>query len=72
MTVLPGDLGRRFVLEVADLAPEEAARVSVNRQDAGGFINRPLRLDVTRWIQAGDNLIRIEPFSPKEAKLCVY
>lgn len=72
VTVLPGDLGRRFVLEVADLAPEEAARVSVNRHDAGGFINRPLRLDVTRWIQAGDNLIRIEPFSPKEAKLCVY
>ena len=70
--VLPGDLGRRFALELVDLAPEEAARVAVNGQDAGGFISRPLRLDVTRWIKAGENSVRIEPFSPSAVRLCVY
>ena len=70
--VVPSDLGRRFFLELGALAPEEAARVTVNGQDAGGFISRPLRLDVTRWIKAGENSVRIEPFSPREARLCVY
>jgi hypothetical protein len=70
--VVPGDLGRRFFLELVDLAPEEAARVTFNGQDAGGFISRPLRLEVTRWIKAGENSVHIEPFSPREAKLCVY
>ncbi len=60
------------LLELSDLAPEEAARVTVNGQDAGGFISRPLCLDVTRWIKAGENSVRIEPFSPRQARLCVY
>ena len=47
-----------------DVAPEAAARVTVNGKDAGGFIGRPLRLDVTRLLQPGTNTIRIEPFAP--------
>jgi len=37
----------RVYLEMDELAPEVAARVSVNGQDAGGFIGAPLRLLVT-------------------------
>jgi hypothetical protein len=72
VVVSPADMDGRFYLELSGLAPEEAARVTVNGQDAGGFISRPLRLDVTRWIKAGENSIRIEPFAPGSARLCVY
>ena len=54
-----------------DLSPEAAARVTVNGQDAGGFIGRPLRLDVTRLIKHGSNTILIEPFAPHSARLVV-
>ena len=63
---VPGDcdLARaRALLELADLAPEAAARVTVNGQYAGGFIGRPFRLDVTRLLLTGPNTIRIEPFA---------
>jgi hypothetical protein len=72
VTVDRAPRGSRFILEMESLAPEEAARVTVNGQDAGGFIGRPLRLDVTRWIRTGANTLRIEPFAPKAARLSVY
>ncbi len=62
----------RVFLELDELAPENAARVSVNGQYAGGFLAKPLRLDVTAHLQPGANTIRIEPFAPKSAKLVVY
>jgi hypothetical protein len=66
------DLAReRIFLDVADLAPEEAARVTINGKDAGGFIGRPLQLDVTRHLTAGSNTIEIAPFAPKSARLVV-
>jgi hypothetical protein len=71
---LPGeiDLKRaRVFLELDELRPEAAARVSINGRDAGGFIGRPLRLDVTRWLRAGGNSFRIEPFAPGSARLRV-
>lgn len=70
---LPPELAQaRVYLEGEDLAPEAAARVHVNGQDAGGFLGRPFRLDVTRWIQTGTNQLRIEPFAPKNVRLVVY
>ena len=67
------DLGtKRLYLEVDELAPEPAARVSVNGQYAGGFIGKPLRLEVTKHLKSGRNAIRIEPFSPKSARLVTY
>ncbi len=64
------DIARsRAVLVMDDLAPEAAARVTVNGQDAGGFIGRPFRLDVTRLLRTGTNTIRIEPFAPGAAQL---
>jgi len=59
----------RVHLELDSLAPEAAARVTVNGAYAGGFIDKPLRLDVTPHIKAGKNTIVIEPFAPKNARL---
>ena len=55
-----------------EVAPETAARVTVNGQDAGGIIGKPLRLNVARYLKPGPNTIRIEPFAPKAARLMVY
>jgi alpha-L-rhamnosidase len=63
--------GRRVDLEMDTIFPEEAARVTVNGSDVGGFIGRPLRLDVTRVLHTGTNTIRIEPFAPKSARLLI-
>lgn len=64
--------GARIYLMVEKLGPEEAARVTVNGQDAGGFIGRPLRLDVTRLLRTGRNTVRLDPFAPSEARLEIY
>ncbi len=67
------DLARALaVLEMDGLVPEEAARVTVNGRFAGGFIGRPLRLDVTAHVKPGRNEVRIEPFAPRVARLAVY
>ncbi|MCX6902685.1 MAG: hypothetical protein NTW03_04260, partial [Verrucomicrobia bacterium] len=63
---------KRLYLEVDELAPELAARVSINGQYAGGFIGKPLRLEVTKHLKSGRNAIRIEPSSPKSARLVTY
>ncbi|RMF99246.1 MAG: hypothetical protein D6741_08760 [Planctomycetota bacterium] len=52
-----------------EIAPEEAARVTVNGTYAGGVIGRPLRLDVTAFLSAGRNTILIEPFAPRQVRL---
>lgn len=62
----------RVCLEAEGIAPEEAARVTVNGTYAGGFIGQPLRLDVTRLLKAGSNRIRIDPFAPATVRLAVY
>jgi hypothetical protein len=61
----------RVYVEAQELAPEEAARVTVNGLDAGGFIGRPLRLDVTSHLKLGRNQVRLEPFAPKSVRLVV-
>jgi hypothetical protein len=67
------DLARsRIILEMESIAPEEAARVTINGAYAGGFIGRPLRLDVTKHVKQGRNTIRIEPFAPSGARLVCY
>jgi hypothetical protein len=71
---IPADLNlakARVYLEVDDLVPEAAARVTVNGRFAGGFIGKPLRLNVTRVLKAGPNTIRLDPFAPKSARLVV-
>lgn len=62
----------RVFLEVDQLAPEAAARVFVNGNYAGGFIGRPLRLDVSKLLQPGANTLAIEPFAPELVRLVIY
>jgi hypothetical protein len=72
---LPRDADLRgaiVFLEMDELGPEAAARVTVNGEDAGGFISAPLRVDVTRFIRPGRNTIMIEPFAPPSARLAIY
>jgi hypothetical protein len=72
---LPADVDlakSRVILVMDDIAPEEAARVTVNGTYAGGFIGKPFRLDVTALLKSGANTIRIEPFAPKTAHLAVF
>lgn len=72
---LPADLDlakSRVFLVMDALAPEAAARVTVNDVYVGGIIGKPLRLQVTPLLKQGVNTIRIEPFAPKTAHLEVY
>jgi hypothetical protein len=64
---LPAVKGRVW-LEMEDIAPEDAVRVTVNGKDAGGFIGKPYRLDVTRFARAGENRVEIVPFAPKAVR----
>ncbi|MBI5385436.1 MAG: hypothetical protein HZA90_12225 [Verrucomicrobia bacterium] len=59
----------RVCLELDDLSPETAARVTVNDAYAGGYLAKPLRLDITGKLKPGLNTFRIEPFAPKSARL---
>ena len=61
----------RVFLVCGEIAPEAAARVTINGTYAGGFIEKPLRLDVTQQLKSGANTIRIEPFTPASVKLAV-
>ena len=61
----------RVYIELDELAPEAATRVTVNDQYAGGLINQPFRLDITQHLKPGPNLLRLEPFAPRSARLVV-
>ena len=59
-------------LEMVGVAPEQAARVTINGCDAGGVIGAPLRLEVGRLLRKGANQVRIEPFGPTGVRLAWY
>jgi len=62
----------RVYLEMEDVLPEAAVRVTVNGEDAGGCIGKPLRLDITCHVKSGANTVHIEPFSPKAVRLILH
>ena len=71
---IPPDLDlkkARVYLEMDDLAPEGAARITINRQYASGFLAKPFRLEITKHLKPGLNSFAIEPFAPKSARLVV-
>jgi hypothetical protein len=59
----------RLTLAMEGLAPEEAARVTINGHNAGGFIGKPFRLEVAGFLKQGENSVRIEPFAPQSVRL---
>ena len=62
---------QQISLLLDSIKPEKAARVTVNGVYAGGFINGPLRLNITRYLKTGTNSIQIEPFAPAKARLFI-
>lgn len=70
---LPGmRKNRRYVLQMTDVKPEKAARITINGTDVGGCIGDPLEKDITAYLTPGDNLLRIEPFAPEAVQVLVY
>jgi hypothetical protein len=71
---IPADVNladTRVCLEMERLRDDSAA-VSVNGTYVGGVIGRPLRLDISRHVKAGENAIVIEPLAPKAARIAFY
>jgi hypothetical protein len=62
----------RIYLELGALAPETAARITVNGDSAGGLIGKPARLEISQHLKPGANTFRIEPFAPESARLVIY
>jgi hypothetical protein len=55
-----------------DSLPDDSTAVTVNSVYAGGAIGRPLRLDITEHIKAGQNTVVIEPLAPKANRIVFY
>jgi len=43
--------------------------VTINGQDAGGFIGKPLRIEISQHLKHGKNSVRIEPFAPESVRI---
>jgi hypothetical protein len=63
--------GAQVYLEMDELIPEEAAQVTLNGREVGGFIGKPFRLEVGRYVQPGSNRLKITPFAPKSVRLFI-
>ncbi len=61
-----------LVCEMTDGAAEDAASVRLNGAYAGGFIGKPYRLEITRFLKAGRNTVRIEPFAVEKVRVELY
>ena len=72
MPSTPGVAKSHVYLEMDELNPEAAARVTINDVYAGGFIGRPYRLEITGHLKTGTNSIRIEPFSPHSVSILIH
>lgn len=55
---LPESVATRWILDLGDV--RESARVSINSKPVGVVVAHPFRLDVTDFLQAGDNHFEIE------------
>jgi len=55
---LPENPATRWLLDLGDV--RESARISINGKPAGILIAHPFRLDLTAFLQPGDNLLEIE------------
>ena len=62
----------RAFLELSDIEPEGAARISVNGRDAGGFLGAPFRLEITPLLRNGENSIDIAPFAPQGVRIVFH
>jgi hypothetical protein len=61
----------RVFVEVERPISEPAGRITVNGAEAGGFIGRPYRLDITRHLKPGENTLKVAPFAPTAVRVLV-
>ena len=61
----------RVYVEVDGLYKPTAA-VIVNGKDAGGFLGKPTRLEVSSFVHNGMNTVRFMPKRPRQAHLVFY
>jgi hypothetical protein len=66
------DLAKSRAVLVLDGLPDGCAAVTINGEFAGGLIGEPLRLDVTRQVKRGENVLLIAPLAPKSARLMIF
>ena len=64
--------GKRVMLECEGIAPEPAGAVRVGGEYVGGFIGKPLTLDLTGHLKPGRNVIDIQPFAPASVMIKLY
>ncbi len=61
--------GERVYLVCDDVAGEKSAAVTVNGAFAGGFIDAPYRLDITKSVKTGENTLQMKPFRVTNPKI---
>ncbi len=60
----------RVCIEMEGL--HEGARLTVNGAYAGGVIGAPCRVELTRHLKPGENVLFIEPYAPEKVRVAVY
>ncbi len=61
----------RVYLVCDDVAGEKSAAVTVNGAFAGGFIGAPYRLDITKSVKTGENILQMKPFRVTNPKIVI-
>ena len=62
----------RTYVEMGDIPHEAAAAVKINGEYAGGFIGKPYRLNLSKWVKSGANTLEIEPFASGKVRITAY
>jgi hypothetical protein len=63
--------GERVYFVCDDVEGERSAAITVNGAFAGGFIGAPYRLDVTKSVKKGGNLLEAKPFRLKNPRIVI-
>ena len=63
--------GQRVYLVCDEVEGEQSAEIRVNGVFAGGFIGAPCRLDVTKFVKPGANVLTLRPFRAKNPRVMV-
>ena len=67
----PTNPGERVYFVCDGTEGESSAAVTVNGAFAGGFIGAPYRLDITKFVKSGANMLETKPFRLKTPRIVV-
>ena len=68
-TVKAPESGERIYFVCDGTEGENSAAVTVNGEFAGGFIGAPFRLDITRHVKSGSNMLEAKPFRIRNPRI---